>query len=113
MRRLPCIYSEMGPAYILELRGESLVLLGELRDQETLLPLGGPGVDLGLLQEAAEARDVALQLRHLQLVLLLHTLQPPTQVVLLLLQLLQHGVITGYMTQSMCTDTSQHAKYHP
>ena len=82
------------PAYILELRGEPLVLLGQLRDQEALLPLGGPGVDLRLLEEAAEARDVALQLRHLQLVLLLHPLQPPPQVVLLLLQLLQHVVIT-------------------
>ena len=74
--------------YIFQLAGQPLVLFTKLGDQQTLLPLGLSVVCLCLLQHAPQAGDVRLELRHLQLVLLLHNLQPPAQVILFLLQLL-------------------------
>ena len=71
--------------YIFQLGSQPLVLLTELGDQQTFLPLRLSVVGLSLLQHAPEPGDVRLELRHLELVLLLDHLQPPAQVVLLLL----------------------------
>ena len=71
--------------YIFQLGGQPLVLLTELGDQQTFLPLRLSVVSLSLLQHTPQPGDVRLELRHLELVLLLDYLQPPAQVVLLLL----------------------------
>ena len=49
--------------YILELRREPLVLLGELGDEDALLPLGLPLGPLGVVEGLPQLLDVRLELR--------------------------------------------------
>ena len=74
---------------LFELSGEALVLLGERGDEEALLLLRLALLAAVLVELRLQRLQVLLQLAHLQVVLLLHRVQPPTQVVLLLLKLLQ------------------------
>lgn len=66
-----------------------MVLLGELADGLGLVPVGLPQLDLLTLQLALQMLDVRLQLGHAALPLPLSALQTPTQLVLLLLQVLR------------------------
>ena len=75
--------------HVLELAGEPLVLFGQLGDEEALLLLRRPLAVLRLVEQGAEAGDVAMELRHLEFILLLCDLKPPPEMVLLLLQLLK------------------------
>ena len=83
--------------YIFELRGQPLVLFSQLADQKTLLSLRLSLVDLSLLEDVPQARDVCLELGHLQIILLLHPLQPSPEVIFLLLQFLNYkqSVVSG------------------
>ena len=83
--------------YIFELRGQPLVLFSQLADQKTLLSLGLSLVDFSLLQDVPQTRDVCLELRHLQIILLLHPLQSSPEVIFLLLQFLNYkqSVVSG------------------
>ena len=75
--------------YLFELRGETLVLLRERRDQQALLLLRLPLLVPVLVEVCLQHLQVLLQLSHLQVVLLLDGVEPPPQVVLLLLQFLK------------------------
>ena len=75
--------------YLFELRGEALVLLRERRDEQALLLLRLPLLVPVLVEVRLQHLQVLLQLTHLQVVLLLDGVEPPPQVVLLLLQFLK------------------------
>lgn len=75
-------------AHPAELLQQPVVLLRELADGLGLVPVGLPQLDLLALQLALQMLDVRLQLGHAALPLPLSTLQTPTQLVLLLLQVL-------------------------
>lgn len=77
-----------GSAHPAELLQQPVVLLGELADGLGLVPVGLPQLDLVALQLALQMLDVRLQLGHASLPLPLSALQTPTQLVLLLLQVL-------------------------
>lgn len=72
-----------------ELLQQPVVLLGELAHGLGLVPVGLPQLHLLALQLALQMLDVRLQLGHAALPLALSALQAPTQLVLLLLQVLR------------------------
>ena len=71
-----------------ELLQQSMVLFGELADGLGLVSVGLSQLDLVALQLALQLLDVRLQLGHAALPFPLSTLQTPSQLVLLLLQVL-------------------------
>lgn len=71
-----------------ELLQQSVVLFGELADCLGLVSVGLPQLDLVELQLTLQLLDVRLQVRHAAFPLPLSTLQPPPQLMLLLLQVL-------------------------
>lgn len=72
-----------------ELLQQPVVLLRELAHGLGLVPVGLPQLDLLALQLTLQMLDVRLQLGHSALPLPLSALQTPTQLVLLLLQVLR------------------------
>lgn len=72
-----------------ELLQQPVVLLREFTDGLCLVPVGLPQLDLVALQLALQMLDVRLQLGDAAFPLPLSTLETPTQLVLLLLQVLQ------------------------
>lgn len=72
-----------------ELLQQPVVLLGEFADGLCLVPVGLPQLDLVALQLALQMLDVRLQLGDAAFPLPLSTLKTPTQLVLLLLQVLR------------------------
>lgn len=72
-----------------ELLQQPVVLLREFADGLCLVPVGLPQLDLVALQLALQMLDVRLQLGDAALPLPLSTLETPTQLVLLLLQVLR------------------------
>ena len=83
--------------HLFELRGEALVLLRQRGDQEALLLLRLPLLVAVLVELRLQVLQVLLQLAHLQVVLLLDGVEPPPQVVLLLLQFLKR-IRKNYIT---------------
>eukprot|EP00095_Tigriopus_kingsejongensis_P005663 maker-scaffold209_size256900-snap-gene-1.26 protein:Tk05663 transcript:maker-scaffold209_size256900-snap-gene-1.26-mRNA-1 annotation:"peptidoglycan recognition protein" len=74
---------------LLQLRGQPLVLFGQLPDQSGAFSLAGTMVELGLTEARPDLVEVALEVRYSLLVLLLHNLDLQFEAIFVLLQLLQ------------------------
>lgn len=108
-RAFPEARANTHPAELLQ---QPVVLLGELAHGPGLVPVGLPQLDLLALQLALQMLDVRLQLGHAALPLPLSALQTPTQLVLLLLQVLRanQNLVKGVtLTHRMCIVTVREA----